>query len=575
VSQSLLTIRTPQNTYEVVVTSFEYASALSSLYKLELKGRLTDLPEGLVEALQQHPAASFSYFSADQTRTYNLHGVIMASEIFYDPTQQCFFLNATLRPKLSLLSDSLVVQIFPNKSIQEILTSFFNTASQYIGPINYQLVISDAMLTKPLPGIEIQYAKSDYEYLQHLCRYGLFFYFVQGEDQEKIIITDQVESTSVHAEAIQVDLHLRSKPHIDNPIFNWMSQQTKVQAYQAKARHYNPLNTKQSLQQMTANVAGNEYAVEGLIFELSDQDTLNQRLTASMNAQQSTIELRGNYSALYVGERIRFKDERQLVYALNLTGMFSQGRWAYTTIVKLLPEAKVYYGESPFYVKKPLPGNLYAAALQASEQVNPNGYFRAQMTKPFIQQNAVNPDVLLRDIQGTSTQAGGSSHSTTYGAELVLTTHNGQSADILIAGGLSNAKYPANVTTQNEQDSALKNQGGLEVRLRRKRDNQPHAHIHMGVTDASQAQSFVRMGGHQEPRQDPQYGMQEGSTGFAKKVTGKHALKQVGQDIQNPVYKFQHQQTEEGKHDIKEQINTDSYSQRYYTSALSGDSVLP
>ncbi len=570
-SQSLLIIRAMNNTYEFVVSRFDYHAALSSLYTLQLSCRLDQVPDSLMQDIQQHPQASFSYGSADQVRAYKIHGVIVASEMIYDQGRKCYFLAVTLRPKVALLADSLVVQIAPNKSVQELLGNLLDQASQYIGPLDYQLVISHSMLTNPLSGLEIHYGQSDFDYLQHLCRYGLFFYFVQGDNQEKLIITDQLESTPVHPDPIQLDLHLRSKPQVDNPVFNWMSQASQAQSHQVKVRYYDALHSQQALSQMMAQVEGNEYAVEGLIVDLDGQVKLNQVLTASVNAQQSVQELRGNYSALNVGERIRFQDQRQLVYSVVLQGNFSQSRWTYDARVMIMPEGKVYYAIAPCYAKKPLPGNLCAAVMQATEQVNPNGYFRAQVTPALTEQNAVSPDVLLRDIQGTSTQAGGSSHSNTYEGEIVLTTRNGQSSDILIVGGLSNAKYPANVTTQNEQDTALKNQGGLEVRLRRQRDNQPHAHIHMGVTDDSQAQSFVRVGGHKEPGEDPQYGMQEGSTGFAKKVTGKHALKQVGQDIQNPVYRFQHQQTDEGKHDIKEQINTDSYSQRYYTTPLSGD----
>jgi len=121
----------------------------------------------------------------DDGEAYQIHGIVSGIELVQQAGSAALF-RATLVPRLWELTQTLHSRMFTKKSVKEII-EFILEDSGFSGD-DYALKLS-----------------GDYEPEEHICQYqesnldfiarwmereGLYYYFEQGEDAEKLIITD-------------------------------------------------------------------------------------------------------------------------------------------------------------------------------------------------------------------------------------------------------------------------------------------------------------------------------------------------------------------------------------------------
>ncbi|NOZ51725.1 MAG: type VI secretion system tip protein VgrG [Gammaproteobacteria bacterium] len=190
-----------KDTFRVV--SFVGEEAISQPYRFDIELVSSDPNINLDSLLAK--SASLTMLRDDDTR--NIHGVISEFEQGRELPHQLYTYRAVLVPRLWLLTLSCQNQIYQNKSVPTIIkeelleanlkgsdrTSRAGITSDYF-EIIMRDVRSDGENRKYFREYVVQYQESDLDFISRLMEHeGIFYFFEQGDESEKLIITDMNE----------------------------------------------------------------------------------------------------------------------------------------------------------------------------------------------------------------------------------------------------------------------------------------------------------------------------------------------------------------------------------------------
>ncbi|MDY6950442.1 MAG: type VI secretion system tip protein TssI/VgrG [Thermodesulfobacteriota bacterium] len=168
------------DTFEVV--SFRGAEGISRLYEFDITLSSEDPEIDLKEVLQN--PATFTVMRADQD-DLPIHGVLAQFEQLHEANQRIFY-RAVLVPRLWQASLYRENQLFLDKTVPDIIEEILSQTG--LTTDDYEL-----RLTGQYAEWEYicQYGETDFDFISRwMEREGIYYYFEQTEEFEKLIITD-------------------------------------------------------------------------------------------------------------------------------------------------------------------------------------------------------------------------------------------------------------------------------------------------------------------------------------------------------------------------------------------------
>jgi len=175
-----------QNTFSVV--NFQGSEGLSACYQFEIM-LVADDPEIDLDAVLHSPA-TFSILRDDNNGNIPFHGILAQFEQLHEVDNHVFY-RAVLVPRLWLLSLNRCNQIFLDKSVSEILEAVLKDG-ELTADDDYELKFKTDY-SKPTEKREYvcQYGESHLDFISRwMEREGMYYFFEQTADREKLIITD-------------------------------------------------------------------------------------------------------------------------------------------------------------------------------------------------------------------------------------------------------------------------------------------------------------------------------------------------------------------------------------------------
>jgi len=541
------------------IDRFEYHAAVSEPYTLKVHCYLNEKQQQNITQLVPLQFIRMPYSNGSGVQAKSFSGVLVAHEYEYDAVKNRYCHCLVIRPRLWRLKHARTIQIEPDQSIEQRIKTIFDLASRY-QVVEYELQLSQAFITQTQPVVAIQYAATDFDYFEALCSVGMLYYFKQTSEGDVLVLTDNA-SLCPKANSLSYTATHAALKHDDSPRAFEQTIRQRWQPQKSAIRFYQPSQSVQSLAALTSEspVTLEEYR---LPISSSQQAAVAAVVQIGMQSGQFSENFSSAYSGIDIGQLVQNpKQENSIVRRITLQADFSQNHWQFDTELHTAPLQKGAWFPPNFNLPE-LPGVLFASTLLPTQQVQQDGRYRLSFGAAFTAQQPNNPSVVFRDIQRTATQSGGSSHSTSMAAEVVLDSLNGAAYQWLMAGSLDTSAVKSQVTVATEQQTGLSNDGGLSLQLTRRRANQPVASIHMGLTDQAGNASFWRHGAWQMPDGNYRFGQQQHSTGFAKHVVMGNALTQ----LQN-TYQWQHEGVD-GAHGVSEQGVFDTYQDQYYCQPL-------
>jgi len=190
-----------KDTFRVV--SLVGEEAISQPYRFDIELVSSDPNIDLDSPLAK--PASLTMIRDEEVR--KIHGVISEFELGRELPNQLYSYRAVLVPRLWLLTLSRQNQIYQNKSVPTIVEQELLEASQKgtdrtskagITTEDFEFVLrdgrSDTENSKYYREYVVQYQENDLDFISRLMEHeGLFYFFEQGEEREKLIITDMNE----------------------------------------------------------------------------------------------------------------------------------------------------------------------------------------------------------------------------------------------------------------------------------------------------------------------------------------------------------------------------------------------
>jgi len=169
----------PEDTFSVV--EFKGTEGISRLYEFDIT-LASDDPEIDLKGVLQSPA-TLTIRSEDQD--FPIHGILGQFEQLHE-VKGHYFYRALLVPRLWQADLYRENQLFLDKAVPDIIEEILKQAG--LTTQDYEL-----KLTKNYPKWEYicQYRETDFDFISRwMEREGIYFFFQQGEDSEKLIITD-------------------------------------------------------------------------------------------------------------------------------------------------------------------------------------------------------------------------------------------------------------------------------------------------------------------------------------------------------------------------------------------------
>ena len=164
------------------VTGFHGAESLSECYQFDIS-LVTTQPDIDLDEVLRRPA---TFTIKRQGGDIPLHGILARFEQ-HQAFEEYVFYRAVLVPKWWWLTQTRHNQIFLNQTVPQIIEAVLKDAG--LTTLDYELRLHGRYERQW--EFVCQYRESHFDFLSRwLEREGMFFFFEQGRDAEKIIISD-------------------------------------------------------------------------------------------------------------------------------------------------------------------------------------------------------------------------------------------------------------------------------------------------------------------------------------------------------------------------------------------------
>ncbi|SDN24983.1 type VI secretion system secreted protein VgrG [Desulfonauticus submarinus] len=164
------------------VVEFKGEEGLSKIYRFEIT-LITDRLDIDLSSVVQHRGKFIIHRDGGDDVSFN--GIISNFEQLQKINEYVFY-RAILVPKLWYLTLTHHNQVFLNKNVQEILKLVLEDAG--LTEVDYEFRLQEEY--KPLEYV-CQYGESHFDFISRWCeREGIYYFFEQGDEKEKVIFTD-------------------------------------------------------------------------------------------------------------------------------------------------------------------------------------------------------------------------------------------------------------------------------------------------------------------------------------------------------------------------------------------------
>jgi hypothetical protein len=561
------------------VQRFVYESSLSQCYTLKVQLHL-NLPLEFQQIVFKN--AHLSYQDPHQERHW-IHGCVTHLESEYDANQQLYLTTITIRPSLYLLHYSRQFRVFNQCALLDQARLVVNNLlRQRKLPSHYaNFNVTDALLTTDFNRATVQYADHDLAFFEQTIQMGARYYFTQGEEIEQLIVIDTPQALPDRNQIIQYQPDKKEAiTQTETPVFYTFNLQQN-QRRQAKPVYFDPFNPHSSRNYLHKNVQAEQGMTSIVCYAPTDQyHLIAQRLTDQLNAQEKYYDFGTYYSNLLIGECLQIATEQDsasvFIESLTMHAEQSNDIWRF----EISGIARPYDAQGPWLgpYQEPakMPGFLRGAMIPELAQINDFGQHQVQFPLDLTAGNEA-PAVFLRELQETSTQRGGATHSVSGQAEALLVSQDGLHTDWLIAGSLTNEGRETTVTPNNYQQSRIATNSGLNMHLTRQDDSNPYGQLGIHLADSDANNASVNLGTNQNllDASPSAHGIQESSSGYAKRIASGNHYQTIG-SVDYPIR--QSRLTQAGgltQHSTQMNIGHGCYTQIYQSDPAGVKTVTP
>jgi hypothetical protein len=552
-----------------MISSFTFDDRMSALYTLKITCH------GAIDVAMPELFSSITF----KFNHVKISGMLTSITRHEDAIKQRWDYVLEIRPRLYALALRRNINLYPNKSISDIIQALLQNARA-----PYTNLITDSLFVTPCQRLEISYADNNFEYLQALTQYGIRFYFEETATGEQVVFVDALYKLTQHSETLFFHPDKQEDVCRDQPLIYRIEQQQKYSQVVGRAIFYDPKAVKASLSNMMhslkspndkiANMSGQPLLWMSPCYSPPDiTQSMSNYVHQLKHANDHCYKLHSYYSGLRAGQRVALENITGFIEAVKLSGQFEHGTWHFDSIAVMRHDHdRSWLG--PCIQRLPLPATLTGAEIQSEDQVSNIGEFKVKFPKRFLTDANNDPWVSFRDLQATSTSAGGASHSMSGTAEVMISSQNGASYDWIILGSLDNNERPSNINAVNYHESRMNTSGGVNVHLRHQDLSNPYSEINMSVQDTQQHPAGINLGSSLDLlKNNPQaHGIQEVSSGYGKRAIMGNVYHTVG-SVDNPVQQSALvQDAQSGLTSLTQQVNISGsgmYLKRYYATRSS------
>lgn len=563
------------------ITKFQFESVLNQCYTLQVDIH-SDEELPAFSTLNLQPAHfRFTGTSGDPQW---IHGYVTALD------SHCL----TIRPFLYLLHYGRQFKVWNGQSRMSRAKSLIDPLVKQLGrsASAVQWNVSDPLLTEADPRFVLQYADNDLASFEDLLQLSARYYFVQTETEEQLVIIDQPSFLEEQRQTFGFDPSKREAVDTSTPVFYECSISETDQPLTARPRYVDittPAISRSRIQKEDPS------AHEFNIYAPSAQyDLVQQHEQAQLNSGKCAYELGTYCNLLSIGQRFILEDADSgesvplFLESLKVVGNLKSPLEGVSLLStkdsteeksplasSLAPPAALErmrgergaggirspsdtvgvkswqfqvnilareYAPDPLSFLAPIklpqraPGFIRGALIPELSAVSDLGQYEVEFPIDVVAGNP-NPRVLMRDIQETATQGGGTSHSVTGKAEVLIASQDGLPSDWLIMGSLTNEGREATVTTENYRDSRIETGSGLAVHMRRTDETNPHGElgVHLANTQGKTAKLNLGTNNDLLTEAPDTHGTQVASTSYAKTLTSANHYTTVG-DVDDPIH---------------------------------------
>ena len=558
----------PEDAFSVV--KFKGTEGISRLYEFDVTLASDDPDIDLKEVLQN--PATLTIHGSDQT--FPIHGILAQFEQLHE-VKGNYFYRALLVPRLWQADLYHENQLFLDKSVPDIIAEILRQTG--LTTQDYEL-----KLTKKYPRWEYicQFRETDFDFVSRwMEREGIYYFFEQGEQNEKLIITD---NSTVHKDIAGLTTIPYSPPsglapeeeaikaffcrqkRLPNKVilndYNYRKPSLELKAetvVDAKGRgsvyfygeHFKTPEEGHTLAKVRAEEIrcrenlfhgeGTQPALcPGFIFEIAGhyRESYNQKyLIAEIEHQggQAKAFMTGTGDALTEGEQ-------QPTYINAFT--------AIPAGVQFRPERNTtkprFYGT--------MNAKVDAAGIGQYAEIDDEGRYKVKL--PF-DQNGNNGGKASRWVRMVQPYAG-ADHGMHFplhkGTEVLLTFVDGDPDRPIIAGAVPNAETKSVVTSLNSTRNTIRSAGGNMLEM------QDMAGMQRVLLSTPHEDSYLHLGAPNSPK-DP---IVLNTKGAVRVRAGKRMKRKVGKSGDN----FNYEETIEPTGKLSENICTDKYDRQIEAS---------
>jgi type VI secretion system VgrG family protein len=490
----------PGDTFLVV--RFTGQEKISSLYRFEIDLIARDKTIDLKEILQG--PARFSIIKNENEVVFN--GILQEMSLIRQIDDYCFY-KAVLVPRLWWLSNTMHNQVFLNKPLPEILSYILQEGGLVESDFEFRLQHS-----YPALDYVCQYNETHIDFLHRwLEQEGLYYYFEQTGQKEKLIITDSRMSHVGFADAsISYVQHAELTSLDDEIVFDFYCHQKQV-PNALRVRTYN--NEKPGSPLDSANIVSDDGF--GRIYWYGDRLQSNDDATKLLKIRTEEIQCRerefagqSNTTLLRSGFLFTLKDhfkedfnQQYLVESVKHKG--SQAAYLINGLsIQLDAQEKENFYQNKFLAldarnqyrpkrqtrKKRyygfLPAKIDAQGTGEYAELDEQGRYKVVLPFDISMAPPGKHSVGLRLMHPYAGPDEGFHFPLRKGAEVVLAFIDGDPDQPVIAGAMFNSEQPDFITSENQYMGGIKTARGNQISFN---DMEEHKRISISTGDGRAA----------------------------------------------------------------------------------------
>jgi type VI secretion system VgrG family protein len=503
----------PEDTFAVV--RFDGTEGISKLYSFDIT-LVSDDPEIDLKEILQNPA---TLTILGDHLDLPVHGVLARFEQLHE-VKHHFFYRAVLVPRLWLSSLYHENQLFLDRTVPDIIEDILKQTG--LTTQDYEL-----RLTKEYPQWEYicQYRETDYEFISRwMEREGIYFFFEQTDDYEKLVITD---SFTAHQD-IKGDALIPYAPPTglvpeEELIQAFISRQTMLpNKVILKDYNYRKPSLELKAEAIVDPQGRGDVYLYGEHFKEPEQGSALAKIRAEEIACRANVfhgegtatnlssgylfELADHYREGFNRKYLILDIEHEAVQAASfLSGLGEdltekEQKRTYTNRFTTIP-AGVQFRPERTTQKPKIQGTMNAVVDAAGDgkyaELDDQGRYKVILPFDLSGNNDGRASRWVRMAQPYAGAEYGMHFPLHKGTEVLLTFIDGDPDRPIIASAVPNPATASPVNTENQSESVIKTGGDNKIRIEDREDSERI------IMQSPKVNSFIRIGTPNDPTPVP------------------------------------------------------------------------